>query len=392
MLTFKLNLLTLTRRATLAAAVSITALGCSPTENPTPNKTTSSVASNKQEATLTGNVVYRQRIALPPKSTITVQLQDVSLADAPAKVLAKQVIVTERQQVPIPFQLKYQSDELDARHRYVVRADIRDPNGTLIWVTDTSHPVLTREAPTDSIDIRVVQATRSNGAEAAPNNNASGNNAAIALSAWNLESITTPDGGIQRPKDGQPFTLQFLEDNRFAGQAFCNRFAGSYTLKEGNNIEFGQVAATLAACRPSSLGGRFLPLLHEVDQLKTSGNKLVLTTTNSQQLIFVKSEEPQTSSTPDQRAPMIPQQTVKNYVFSCSPTDSESFTFKTRTGPGELALWLPERFDNRYLVLGQVRAASGARYEGDGVTVWNKGSNALLIVNDEMFMDCELQV
>ena len=31
------------------------------------------------------------------------------------------------------------------------------------------------------------------------------------------------------------------------------------------------------------------------------------------------------------------------------------------TGPGEIALWLPARFGSRYLVLGQVRAASGAK-------------------------------
>ncbi len=49
-------------------------------------------------------------------------------------------------------------------------------------------------------------------------------------------------------------------------------------------------------------------------------------------------------------------------------------SFIMKNGPGEIALWLPKRFGHPYLVLGQVRAASGARYEGDGVTVMRSGA------------------
>lgn len=44
-------------------------------------------------ATVTGTVTYRERIALPPGATVTVRLQDVSRADAPAEVLAEEMIV-----------------------------------------------------------------------------------------------------------------------------------------------------------------------------------------------------------------------------------------------------------------------------------------------------------
>ena len=57
-----------------------------------------------------------------------------------------------------------------------------------------------------------------------------------------------------------------------------------------------------------------------------------------------------------------------------------------RVGPGEMALWLPDR----YLVLSQVRAASGTRYVEGDVTFWIKGEELLLVVGSERYKDCAL--
>jgi membrane-bound inhibitor of C-type lysozyme len=51
---------------------------------------------------------------------------------------------------------------------------------------------------------------------------------------------------------------------------------------------------------------------------------------------------------------------------------------------------LPARFGRSDLVLGQVRAASGAKYEGDGVVVWTKGDEALLEVDGATYPGCRL--
>ncbi|NMU26748.1 lipo-like protein, partial [Vibrio parahaemolyticus] len=69
-------------------------------------------------------VAYRERIALPPNAVVTIALEDVSLADAPAKVLAKQTFETEGKQVPLSFELSYDSNEIKPNHRYSVRARI----------------------------------------------------------------------------------------------------------------------------------------------------------------------------------------------------------------------------------------------------------------------------
>ena len=53
---------------------------------------------------VSGWVSHRQRVALPPGAVVTVRLSDVSRADAPSTVIAKEVIEPEHQ-VPIPFSL-----------------------------------------------------------------------------------------------------------------------------------------------------------------------------------------------------------------------------------------------------------------------------------------------
>ena len=49
-------------------------------------------------------MVYRERIALPPNAVLSVQLADVSLADAPAAILGEQKI-DPAGQVPIKFEI-----------------------------------------------------------------------------------------------------------------------------------------------------------------------------------------------------------------------------------------------------------------------------------------------
>ena len=120
-------------------------LACSPgASSPAPTPST--------RAVVTGSVTYRERVALPPGATVTVRLQDVSRADAPAEVLAEQVIVPTTQ-VPVPFALEYDPARIDARHRYSVGARI-EVDGKPWFVSDTHNGVLTQGEPT-SVEVVV---------------------------------------------------------------------------------------------------------------------------------------------------------------------------------------------------------------------------------------------
>lgn len=91
------------------------------------------------KASLDGEVFYLQRIALPPSATLSVSLQDVSLADAPAVVLAEQKGPVKGQ-VPLPFHLSYDPAQVKPGHRYSVSARI-EVNGELMFITTENHAV-----------------------------------------------------------------------------------------------------------------------------------------------------------------------------------------------------------------------------------------------------------
>lgn len=116
-------------------------------------------SSEKQEQprvdSVTGTLAYRERIALPDNAVVTVTLQDVSLADAPAKVIAKHRFETNGAQVPFEFDLAYDTNKIEARHRYSVSARI-EVDGQLRFITDTSYPVITDDAQTDNVNLRLI--------------------------------------------------------------------------------------------------------------------------------------------------------------------------------------------------------------------------------------------
>lgn len=108
----------------------------------------------KPEATLAGEVYYLQRSALPPEAVLSVSLQDVSLADAPAVELSKQSRPTEGRQVPLPFTLTYNPNQLKSGHRYAVSARI-EVSGKLLWVTTEQHSVTLDSQASSPLRIRV---------------------------------------------------------------------------------------------------------------------------------------------------------------------------------------------------------------------------------------------
>jgi putative lipoprotein len=93
---------------------------------------------------VTGTLMYRERIALPPGAVAEVWLLDTSLADAPAVEIAYQKI-EDPGSPPIPFVLDYDPSKIDERMQYGVRATISH-DGQLLFTSDTHYPVLTRGA------------------------------------------------------------------------------------------------------------------------------------------------------------------------------------------------------------------------------------------------------
>lgn len=106
-----------------------------------------------EQATLEGSVWYRQRSALPEGAVVEVRLLDVSRADAPATVLAQTQIVPTTQ-VPIAFTLHYDAAQILPAHSYALQAKIL-LGDTLLFISTERYDVLTRDAPSTGVQVRV---------------------------------------------------------------------------------------------------------------------------------------------------------------------------------------------------------------------------------------------
>ena len=125
--------------------------GVSPGTDGKPKRTTD-VRTN---ASVSGTVTYRERIALTPDATLQVQLRDVSLQDASSRLIAEQVIQNPGQ-VPIKFKIEYNRDDLDPRNTYAIQARIKESDGRLAFINDTAYDVITRGNP-DNVDMLLVR-------------------------------------------------------------------------------------------------------------------------------------------------------------------------------------------------------------------------------------------
>lgn len=136
-------------KLTNICVLSITALlslaGCK--QETTVKNTPHKQDATAQSFTVTAEVMYRERMLAPPGSSLTVTLEDVSIADKASIVLAEQIIgIDKKTQLPQKVTLQVPKEELKDNHAYALRAKLEDPDGLLMWTTtehqkvDTSQP------------------------------------------------------------------------------------------------------------------------------------------------------------------------------------------------------------------------------------------------------------
>ncbi|WOC15105.1 YbaY family lipoprotein [Pseudochrobactrum sp. MP213Fo] len=218
---------------------------------------TQSIASEKS---IRGSVMYRERIALPPEASLNIQLLDVSLADAPAQVIAEQQI-SHLQSAPIPFELKFDPSKLIANHTYALQARI-NAGDTLWFINDTRHEFNPEkfDAP---YEIRVVN-VRKNTAVQAP------------LTLENHEWLTEDIRGAGVIDTAQT-TLSIAPNGDVSGSGGCNRYFGKATIT-GDTINFGTIGSTFMQCPPALMDQetKFLDVLKQSRAFTITDGKLYL--------------------------------------------------------------------------------------------------------------------
>ncbi|MDH7796232.1 MULTISPECIES: YbaY family lipoprotein [unclassified Beijerinckia] len=232
------------RRTTLAIAVAVLAAAF---------HTAPAAAKSRS---LSGTVTYRERMALPPSSLVEVQLVDISLADAPARVLARTTL-WPRRQVPLRYRLRYDDTQIIANHTYALQARIT-LGGRLLFINTTRHSLSAdglaggREGfgDTDILVERVADSPRTQ-EPAAP---------ARPDGRWLAEDIG--GGGVI---DRLQTVLEIAPNGAVSGSGGCNRMVGKANIA-GDRLSFGPIASTKMACPPAAMNqeAKFFAALADV--------------------------------------------------------------------------------------------------------------------------------
>lgn len=111
-------------------------------------------AATQTDAALTGSITYGDDTALPAGATLTVDLRDISLADAPSVLIAQQIIPSPGPS-PVAFRVDYRRAAIDPRRDYSLSARIASTDGKLLFTNDTVYPVLTYGYP-DHADLELI--------------------------------------------------------------------------------------------------------------------------------------------------------------------------------------------------------------------------------------------
>lgn len=115
--------------------------------------TPESITNKPQAARVSGTITYLQRSALLPSAIVEVKLVDVSLADAPARTIAEEIIRPAGRQVPFKFDLSYDPSRIDERGTYAIQVRILEGDKLRFTNTD-AYLVITGGHP-NMVDVIV---------------------------------------------------------------------------------------------------------------------------------------------------------------------------------------------------------------------------------------------
>lgn len=95
---------------------------------------------------VTGTVIFDSRQSAPKSALLVIELQDVTLEDAAAPVIAEFKLRIGGRQPPFPFALSFDPAKIDPKRIYALEASIL-VHGKLRFTNDTRYPVLTQGNP-----------------------------------------------------------------------------------------------------------------------------------------------------------------------------------------------------------------------------------------------------
>jgi putative lipoprotein len=192
-------------------------------------------AASAAKVTLSGEVTYRERIALPENGSLRISLVDLGDPTLP-RVLAEGELATPGQ-VPLSFELHFDDGVLVEGHGYGIVAEI--VAGGAIWFRNNIPYDVDPVAPAEPVSIVVNFAGKIIDPFA---------KAEVVVSPdlldviWRAEEI----GGVATDPKVES-SLSIAPDMRAGGRGGCNNWFAQAKV-DGDGLAFSAVAATRMAC------------------------------------------------------------------------------------------------------------------------------------------------
>ncbi|MER9296409.1 YbaY family lipoprotein [Mesorhizobium sp. M0621] len=181
------------------------------------------------EKVVRGEVIYRERIALPPSAVLSVQLADVSLSDVPATIIGEQK-VKPAGQVPISFEIKFDPSVIRPRMTYALQARIT-VDDKLIFISDMRHQVDPLTDVPQTVMLKMVTPSTEP-------------TASFFGQVW-LVDYVDGIGAITAPQA----TLTVSEAGKAGGSGPCNTYFATAKV-DGQTIAISDIGSTYKACTP----------------------------------------------------------------------------------------------------------------------------------------------
>jgi putative lipoprotein len=218
-------------------------LGCSET-----NKTTEAEIMKVTTEQISGQVLYRERMLLPPGSIVKVSLEDVSKMDVASTVIASSSFIAEGAP-PYVFSLDYAVADIAPRNEYNLRATINLNENLLFTSSQQLNPFKESQAPIEIVVRKtgVKKQTQKLSADTGLAVVSVNPLAELSNTYWKLLEVDKSPVTMHERQPKESFLQLVNNDLTVKGFAGCNNFSGTYEVK-GNSLNFGPLAATRKAC------------------------------------------------------------------------------------------------------------------------------------------------
>ncbi len=214
------------------------------------------------QATINGEVWYRERIALPDHAKLIVTLEDTARQDVAADVIATKTLVLDKR-LPWTFSLDYDADKITEKGRYVLRARI-EVDGQLKFINTTTIPAFNNaDKP-----VRIMVSSVAN----KPAQTAA---ATLQGTYWKLDTLNGKAIKTAAEQKQVHFVLH-AQDSKVVGFSGCNKFFGQYSVDgKTDEFKFSPLMSTQMACSDQEFNeNEFLGALSKTSKYKVNGQKL----------------------------------------------------------------------------------------------------------------------